>query len=51
MEVSDADGSSSVRNRFGAVETVLKADFENNEFEKLIDLGGDNNKYYFNYET
>jgi hypothetical protein len=40
----------SVKNRFGKVEVNLKTDFENREFEKQINLGGNNNHYYFDYE-
>jgi len=38
-------------NRFGYHETVVSHDAENGQFEKHIDLGGDNNKMYFNYKT
>ena len=39
-----------VKNRFGNIETVLLNDTENFVSHKLIELGGDSNHYYFDYE-
>jgi hypothetical protein len=54
-EVTDSEAlfglkSAPVKNRFGNFETVKMHDEENGIFEKLIELGGDSNHYYFDYE-
>jgi len=38
------------KNRFGNVETIMSTDPETYVLEKLIQLGGDSNHYYFDYE-
>ena len=38
------------KNRYGNIETVISNDTDNGVFEKLIELGGDSNHYYFDYE-
>jgi hypothetical protein len=40
----------SSKNRYGNIETVLINDVENGVYNKLIELGGDSNHYYFDYE-
>lgn len=48
-EVSDAKPAQN-KNRFGNVETVLSTDPDTYVMEKLIELGGDSNHLYFDYE-
>lgn len=51
-EVSDAAEplKKKSKNRFGNLETEVKKDFEAGVFEKVVEFGGDNNHFYFDYE-
>ena len=40
----------SLKNKMGHVVTTIEHDVEQAVFKKVIELGGDNNKYHFDYE-